>query len=452
VRAVEQPLADVQASLTALRQVTADVRSPWLLGRIQTELDELDAEFADNQPRLDNAVEAVRLAPQLLGGDGTRRYLVMFTSPVEARGLTGFFGNYAVVEIADGRLDVTEFGRRSDLEQYVRDNGAVCDGCPPEMMANYGRFGLDVGDGSFASRGWSAITLPAHFPHVGEATAVLAPQNGIGSIDGVIAMDPYVVQALMRYTGPVELAEAGVTVEPDNAAEFLLEGQYQLLDDSGQTDNDERIDAIDTLGQQVIRELLGGALPVPSTLARDLGPLVGEQRLVMWAADPDEQAFLDRIDMSGALPSLGDDGGFGVMVSNAGNSKIDAFLDRTVDVTIETADDGTRTLVADVTLANDAPASGLPRYVIGNSYGFEPGTSWLWVNFLGPDTLLTATRDGEPVELDATSEAGWTLHHTYALIPAGESLTYRLEFALGPDTDGVEQPVLWEQPLARRLP
>ena len=137
----------------------------------------------------------------------------------------------------------------------------------------------------------------------------------------------------------------------------------------------------------------------------------------MWSADADEQALLEHLGMAGALPPLGDDGGFSVMVSNAGHSKIDLFLDRTVDVAVETADDGSRTLVADVTLTNNAPASGLPDYVIGNDYGFDKGTSWLWVNFFGPDGLCnrppaTANRSnsvGEP-------EAGWTAYPHYEVL------------------------------------
>ena len=77
--------------------------------------------------------------------------------------------------------------------------------------------------------------------------------------------------------------------------------------------------------------------------------------LMMWTDDPDEQELLDRIGMLGALPELGADGGFSVIVANAGQSKIDAFLERTTDVRIETAPDGTRELVADVTLRNGAP-------------------------------------------------------------------------------------------------
>ena len=46
--------------------------------------------------------------------------------------------------------------------------------------------------------------------------------------------------------------------------------------------------------------------------------------------------------MLGALPELGPDGGFSVIVANGGQSKIDAFLERTTDVRIETAPDGSQ--------------------------------------------------------------------------------------------------------------
>jgi len=451
IRAVEQPLTDVQNSLITLRTVTEDVQSPWLLGKLQTELADLTAEFDEKEPRLQNAVDAVRLAPQILGADGTRRYLVLFTSPVEARGLAGFIGNYAVVEIDNGRIDVTEFGRRSDLQRIANDTGASCAECPEEMLARYGAFGIDRGDGIFGREGWTSLTLPAHFPYVGETAQIMFSQSGGDPIDGVIAMDPYVVQALMQYTGAVALTEAGVTVQPDQAATFLLEGQYDIIPVAS---NDERIEAIDTLGQQVIGKLLTSSLPVPSELARHIGPLVSEQRLLMWTDDPAEQDLLDRIGLLGALPPLGDDGGFSVMVSNAGHSKIDAYLDRTVDVAVENRAAGTRVLVADVTLTNTAPQNGRPKYVIGNDYGFPSGTSYLWINFFGTERLVRATRNGEPMNLQASpaTEVGWHAYAGYDVLASGESATYRLEFELGPADDDVDEPVRWTQPLARRTP
>lgn len=451
IAAVEEPLVRVRDVLEQLRATRAGVSSPWLLGPLNRELSELDDRLDEAEPLVESALDAVRLTPGLLGAEQPRRYLVLFTTPVEARGVAGFVGNYAVVEVENGTFAVPEFGRRSDLEDYVRENGAVCDGCPVEMLARYGRFGLDSSsaDGGFGDRGWTAVTLPAHFPYVGESAHVLFPQSGGEPIDGVIAIDPYVVQALMTYTGPVEVPELGITVQPAEADAFMLRDQYDLVADD-LSGNDDRVDALETIASETIRRLLEGSLPPPFDIARDLGPLAAEQRVLFWSDDPDEQAFFDRVGVSGALPALGDDGGFAVVVSNAGHSKIDYFLERSVDVAVSTDPGGARQLVADVTLTNTAPASGLPDYVIGNSYGFERGTSYLWINFFGPSGLEQATRNGRPMELDQSREAGWQAYERYEAIPAGESVSFRLVFELGADRDGRNEPVRWEQPLAFR--
>ena len=448
VEAVEAPLVEVQDILAQLRSVTDGIDSPWLVGRLQEEVEELNADLDEKEPRLQNAVDAVRLAPQLLGADGQRRYLVMFNSPAEARGITGFIGNYADVTIDNGKIEVAEFGRRSDLGLYLQENGATCTGCPAEFVNRYGPFSLAaITDLAARPRAWANITMPAHFPYVAEAASILYPQSGGAPIDGVIAMDPYVLQALMTYTGPVDIPELGVTVLPEDAAHFILEDQYVLADSAS---NDERIVGIDTLGEEVIQRLLAGSLPVPSELARDLSPLIAEQRLLVWASDPEEQELLDRIGLLGALPKLGDDGGFGVTVTNGGQNKVDAFLHRETDVRIEAGPDGERLLIAEVTFRNDAPPGGLPRYVIGNPFGLPEGTNRMLVTFYGPTGLREVLRDGEPVEVDAFPEAGWMAHSRTDNLAPGDSVTYRVEFELGPPSDGLADPVLWEQPLADR--
>lgn len=119
---------------------------------------------------------------------------------------------------------------------------------------------------------------------------------------------------------------------------------------------------------------------------------------------------------------------------------------------VDTAADGSRTLVADVTLTNTAPVSGLPDYVIGNDYGFPSGTSRLWVNFFGTGGIGSATRNGEPMDLTQSSEAGWQAYERYEVLAPGASVSFRLEFELGPALDGVDEPVVWTQPLSMRTP
>ena len=190
---------------------------------------------------------------------------------------------------------------------------------------------------------------------------------------------------------------------------------------------------------------------MPSDVARDLGPLVEEDRLLVWTRDPAEQALLDEIGMLGALPPLGDDGGFSVVVTNRGRSKIDAFLDRTVDTNVVTADDGTRTLVADVTLdqqlARRRAATLRDRQLVRTAERVELPVGEL----LRPGGHAHRDAQGEVIETDAPEpEAGWWATSFDDILGPGETVTYRVEYPLGPALDDVEAPVRWDQPLARR--
>ncbi len=147
----------------------------------------------------------------------------------------------------------------------------------------------------------------------------------------------------------------------------------------------------------------------------------------MWTPDPTERAFLASIGMLGDLPALDPtDGGFTVTVTNGSANKIETFLEREVTVNERTGPDGQRQLVADVTLTNNAPTTGLPDYVIGNTVDLPTGTSRLIVTFFGPPAVRerspsTANRSGQP---DLT-EAGWAGYRTSVDLLAGESVQYQ---------------------------
>lgn len=448
VRATQAPLQRVQAALTELRATTDDVRSVWLLNRLTQELDELEVDFEREQPRLQNAVDAVELAPALLGGDGVRRYLVLFTTPAEARGLGGFIGNYAELVIDDGELRVVDVGRRSDLEEVLARAGASCAECPDEFMNRYGRFGFSSGEGStVTARAWSNLTMSPHFPDVAVVASTLYPASGGPSIDGVIVMDPYVIQALMRYSGPVDIPELDVTVEPDTAAQYILRDQYEFAVAGA---NEQRIDALDTLASVVLGRLLSSELPDPPTVADDFAPLIAERRLLMWTDDPDEQVLFERIGLLGSLPAPGADGGFALALTNAGGSKIDTFLERSVDVNV--VDGGEqRELTASVSLANTAPTEGLADYVIGNLIDLPRGTSRLFVTLYGPPELESVVVNDVAVAVESRPEAGWTAHSFFVTIPSGRAVSIDARFALEPGPVGDDaDPILVEQPLATR--
>ena len=83
------PLGDVDHALDRMAAVSADADSPWLVAPVADQLHSLRDKIAHNAPKVDNAVAAVALAPRMLGAEGPAKYLVLFTTPAEARGSAG---------------------------------------------------------------------------------------------------------------------------------------------------------------------------------------------------------------------------------------------------------------------------------------------------------------------------------------------------------------------------
>src|SRR5205814_1701063 len=99
----------------ALDDTVAAARTGWLVAPLDHRLGELAAETGSARVQAANAVQVTDLAPRLLGRDGPRRWLILFTTPAEARGLGGFPGNFAELTVDHGAISVTKFGRSTDL-------------------------------------------------------------------------------------------------------------------------------------------------------------------------------------------------------------------------------------------------------------------------------------------------------------------------------------------------
>ena len=291
--------------------------------------------------------------------------------------------------------------------------------------------------------------MSADFPAVAEAAATLYPQSGGRSVDGVIVVDPAVVQALMQFTGAVEIDHLDVTVQPDDAFEFIVRDQYVITGDDFQED---RIDGLSVLAEEVTARLLGGALPGARDLADVLLPLAADRHLMVWLAEPAEQALLVGHKVSGVIDAPDGSVGVAVSINNAAGSKIDTFVNSEIVARVESGDDGSRRLVFDVAVHNQSPSEGLPRYVIGNHAQLPSGYHRMLVTFFGPSDLVSATLDGDEIGLDSGTEAGWSTFRHFVDVAPGARVQYRLEFELD---DGVVVPddpadlIAWRQPSAQ---
>jgi hypothetical protein len=420
VRSYGRPLADISATLDAAARRVEGADGPWLIPPLADRLERVGQEIAAAEPDVELAALATRVLPAMFGGDGESRWFVAFVTPVEARGRTGFMGNYAELTATDGRVEMVRFGRAGELEAGGLPGPARTLSGPADYLARWGRFD--------PAATWRNVTMSPDFPSVGQVITELYPQSGGRPVDGVIAVDPAGLAALVSFTGPITVPGVAEPLTADNAARFLLRDQYL-----GLHDNAARVDALESLARGTFDRLTAIDLPGPRAVGDTLGDVVDAGHVHLYATDPDQQRLFERIGVDGGLPPVDGDA-LGIVHNNAVGNKIDLFLQRELayEVTWD-PESGALSAAATVTLTNQAPAAGLPEIVIGSPLrgptAPPPGTNRTHLSVYSPWALDQAFVDGRPTGVERQTERD---RHAYSLfldIPPGAARTIRLDLS-----------------------
>lgn len=417
VAAVAAPLDRITAALDTAQARLGGARSRWLLAPIG---DRMDAVLGRTRRALDDARAAaavVAVAPGLLGEGTPRRYVVAFVTPAESRGAGGYMGSFGEVTAADGRLSMTRSGRTLELIASPVEPPRPPSG-PPEYLARYSRFSPET---SLGDVGYSP-----DFPTTAQVLEEQYERAAGTAVEGAISIDPFALAALLELTGPVSVPGLDELLTAANGADLLLRQQYLRFPDPI-----ERVDFLAAATTAVLERLTAGPLPDVRTMVKVLTPVVRQGRLMVHSARPAEQAVLASTGLDGAFPSVGSGDFFSLVTQNSANNKIDVFLRREVDYTASFEPiSGRVQATVDITLSNDAPADGLPWYVIGNTNPALPvGTNRLFVSVYTPHRLESARLDGAPLAMEADRELGRYVYSAFVTLSAGQQGVVRLRLA-----------------------
>ena len=435
VVALQAPLDRVNDSIVRLDRALDRSRSGWLVGPVRNRVDDLAERVADQRSIGTRAAEALAVAPTMLGADGERVYLLMFTTPGEARGQGGFMGNYAELTVHHGQIMLTDFGRHGDLST----GGApvrTLERAPDDWLARYGPFGFTTGPGdSVGDVPWANITISPHFPSTAQVVAELYPKSGGTELDGVLSLDVFALDELADLIGPVEVEDAPFPLTGANTASFLLLEQYQI------DDFDARTDLLEAVALETIELVLGEAAPDPVELARRLRPMALQRRAMAWSAHPEEQSVLSAAGLTAELlDDRHDADALAVTVVNGSGNKIDTFLSRRFTLTDRS--DGLVDL--DLEFRNDPPLE-LPDYVVGNLVGLPRGSSRLFVS-IHTNMRVVEARDGDgPIGLQPSVESGLAVYSGYLDVGPGATTSWTATL----EPSGGSELVLQPQPLVQ---
>lgn len=424
----DEPLARAETALAQADAVVADVDSGWLLAPLADRVDQFATEVDDARPQAEIAREGVAVAPGLFGGDGLRRYFIAFVTPAEQRGLGGFMGNFGVLTADHGDVTLARSDEIAGLQTVLAARGAEVT-APEDYVARYGRFrpGITPGD----------VTLSPDFPSVATVIDELFAASGGQALDGVILVDPFALESLLTFTGPITVAGYDTPLTSENAADILLREQYVSFDDRA-----GRKDFLEEASRRTFEALTTGDLPGPRRVTEVLGPMVDQGRLLVHSFRPTEQAFFERVGLDGAFPDAEGGDLLAVTTQNSAHNKGDTFLTRRIDyrATVD-PEVGTVEATATVTLVNDAPAGGLPDVLIGvnptpgtpNLPALPPGTNRMYLSLYTPHALAGAEVDGTDLPVEAQQELGMNVYAQYVDVPPGATVTVTFHLAGGVD-------------------
>ncbi|NWL13840.1 hypothetical protein DM793_21495 [Paenarthrobacter nitroguajacolicus] len=430
----EMDLAPLKAAAPRVQSAAYAVReSVQRLNQIETGnlMPEVSAPLIDAreklkalQGELDSAADAATLAPNMLGADSPRRYLLLMQNNAETRATGGIPGAVAVLNVDKGSLKLESQTSAAALGAFV----------PPiaidaEQRTIYsGRIGKFMQD----------VNLTPDFPTSARTAQLMWEKSNGERLDGVLSLDPVALSFILDATGPIDIKDPIVQeigrnlpaqLNGKNVVQTLLSDAYAKIDEPSLQD----IYFAGT-AKEIFGALASGKTD-PKKLMDAISKGVEERRILLWSNNVEEETTIGQYPLGGTVSGAAiSPAQFGVYFNDGTGAKMDYWVKRTVQVVKDCTRDGYREVAVRVTSKNTAPADAaesLPAYVTGDgAFGIPAGTVQTNVVAYGPfqSNIDTVVKDGEKIPFAAQRHSQRAVGTSTIRLAPGESTTLDFNF------------------------
>lgn len=420
---VEGETEDQAVRLDRIEQIAASIdKIRTNLEGVQEELGAVDLEALPRRARpsvtdgltaaqdaeavIADAQAGFEILPGVLGADEERTYLIGMQNPAEQRGTGGAILRFSVFTFDEGRSNITkDKAEKAGNSVYDIDKNRKLLTIPLPEDAWYVQGIPDTQ--RFGNANWSPhwpLSAKLMLDYAEKADERL-PGDQLPDIDGFFVIDPVVMEDLIPGTGPFRLDRFENQITANKAVHFLLYKAYASYPRHG-----VRRAALRAVVNQFIDKLLNPAHP--TELVTGMGDALGSKHMMIWMKDPDEQAFIERMNWDGEIEPAKNGDYLMWIEQNVGGNKFDYYSEHesTMDVTL----DGSDAVVASETTVHNGTFFPQPSWAMGDSGRPEPdGTRKIpthepMMNLYVPGDaeLIDAEVRGEKV--DTPEPAIWT--------------------------------------------
>jgi len=165
--------------------------------------------------------QLVPILTEVLGGNGTRTYLIEQVNSAELRPGGGFIGTFSMLQANHGTLKLIRSGTGPDLSEPRVAIGQPGYVSPPGPLL----------ESLLPTKSWSFMdsNFFPDFPSNAKKAEVFAQPRVATRIDAVISIDPYFVVKMLELTGPLAVPGYGITVNSRNFIPIVI--QHDLVQD-----------------------------------------------------------------------------------------------------------------------------------------------------------------------------------------------------------------------------
>ena len=405
--------------------------------------------------------------PSFLGMDEPRRYFLGVQTPAELRGTGGLIGYWTVLEIDEGRFELSDSGvyealddlgvdhtTDGDVAQQVDPAGAVTgsihdlggdpwNGVPttPEFEERYAH--------TAAPSFFTNVNVDPDLPTTARVALDLFEYRTGDELDGMVLVDPIAMQRILEAVGapvalPTDLEHPALPSQlaPSEVAQFALVDVYEVF---GAGSTTQRQQLLRGLGDATFALVFDGVWDGVA-MSRAISEVAATRNLQVYSEHEAEQAAFSRIGIAGELrpPEHGDL--LAVTANNAVGGKQDVHLGHEIDARIELSrprlGEGDLVLVdcrsdVRVTIDNPLTPDGMDLYIVGNCplteevgcFDGPPGWNRTWLSVWSPgdDALQSAVNASGVVPVRADRFHGLRVIDHYLETPP----TLRAWFELG---------------------
>ncbi|MBI3577747.1 DUF4012 domain-containing protein [Candidatus Gottesmanbacteria bacterium] len=332
-----------------LVQLLADRTWPFVLGPLRQKANSMIGELARGRLLTQEIGSLFTLYPDIAGFKEKKTYLLLLQNSMELRPTGGFIGSVATVSMEEGRI--ADFAIH---DVYALDGQLKGHVDPPAPIADL----LQQEHWYLRDSNWDP-----DFAVSADRAAWFYQKEAGSPVDGVIGINSPFLLDFLRAVGPIDLADYNDRITAEN---FFGKSIYYTQTNffPGST---QKKDFLGALSTAMVTKITGSQKFAPALLRVGIDGLRAGN-ILLWFANPQSQAVVDRLGWAGRIKTAGLCIGEGTNCladralwaeANVSVNKVNYFIKRTIRHQVVFAEDGSASESMAVTLTNTSPTDEL---------------------------------------------------------------------------------------------